>query len=88
MYRRLIAVAVSFAFLFSFMYMRIYVIMCNDDYKESGIAQGTCKLTVGNINGNIYDRNFQLLVNSDTKYYAAINPTCLLYTSPSPRDKA
>ena len=75
MYRRLIAVAVSFAFLFSFMYMRIYVIMCNDDYKESGIAQGTYKLTVGNINGNIYDRNFQLLVNSDTKYYAAVNPT-------------
>ena len=53
MYKRLIILAVTFAFMFSVLYMRIYVIVRNDDYIETGKNQGVYKLTVGNTNGNI-----------------------------------
>ena len=36
MYKRLIILAVTFAFMFSVLYMRIYVIVRNDDYIETG----------------------------------------------------
>lgn len=75
MYKRLIIMAVTFAFMFSVLYMRIYVIVRNDDYIETGKNQGVYKLTVGNTNGNIYDRNYNKLINNQTNYYAVINPT-------------
>ena len=75
MYKRLIILAVTFAFMFSVLYMRIYVIVRNDDYIETGKNQGVYKLTVGNTNGNIYDRNYNKLINNQTNYYAVINPT-------------
>ncbi|MGN1482071.1 peptidoglycan D,D-transpeptidase FtsI family protein [Porcipelethomonas sp.] len=75
MYKRLIILAVTFAFMFSILYMRIYVVVNNNDYLETGKNQGTYKLTVGNVNGNIYDRNYNKLVNNKTNFYAAINPT-------------
>ena len=77
MYKRLIILAVTFAFMFSVLYMRIYVIVRNDDYIETGKNQGVYKLTVGNTNGNIYDRNYNKLINNQTNYYAVINPTGL-----------
>lgn len=75
MQKRLIIMAVTFMFMFSVLYMRIYVIVRNNDYIETGKNQGIYKLTVGNINGNIYDSNFNKLVNNQVNYYAAINPT-------------
>lgn len=75
MHKRLIVMAVVFMCMFSVLYMRIYVIVRNNDYVETGKNQSICKLTVGNTNGNIYDRNFNKLVNNQTEFYAAVNPT-------------
>ncbi|MDE5648472.1 MAG: hypothetical protein K2I33_01005, partial [Oscillospiraceae bacterium] len=68
MQKRLIMLSVTFMFIFSILYMRIYVIVRNNDYIETGKNQGTYKLTVGNINGNIYDSNFNKLINNQVDY--------------------
>lgn len=75
MQRRITAVAVIFVVLFTILYMRIYVIVNDERYVRTGANQTVCTLNVGNINGNIYDRNFNKLVNNDIEFYAAVNPT-------------
>lgn len=75
MYKRLTALGCIFMFIFSLLYMRIYMIVGNSQYYAAGKSQGTYTLTVGHTFGNIYDKNFSLLVNDTTTYYAAINPT-------------
>ena len=75
MQKRITAVAIIFALLFAGLYMRIYVIINDGRYVETAANQAKCSLNVGNTNGNIYDRNFNKLVNNDTEFFAAINPT-------------
>ncbi|MGN0612316.1 MAG: peptidoglycan D,D-transpeptidase FtsI family protein [Porcipelethomonas sp.] len=75
MQKRLIGVAVTFAVLFSILYMRIYVIVCDEKYTQAAAGQSVCRVEVGSVDANIYDRNFLSFVNNDTAYYAAINPT-------------
>ncbi len=75
MERRMIIVAVIFALLFFILYTRIYIIVSDEKYLEASKNQSICKLTVGTTNANIYDRNFNKLVNNDSEMYAAINPT-------------
>ncbi|MCI7803851.1 MAG: penicillin-binding protein 2 [Oscillospiraceae bacterium] len=75
MYKRLTALGCVFMFLFAILYMRIYVIVSNPKYYAAAKEQGTYTLTVGHTCGNIYDRDYELLVNDTTAYYAAVNPT-------------
>ena len=75
MLKRLTVIAVIFAVMFSVLYMRIYVLVTNEKYSQAAAAQSACSLTVGNINANIYDRNFEKLTNTEYKYIAAVNPT-------------
>ena len=75
MLKRLTVIAVIFAVMFSALYMRIYVLVTNEKYSQAAAAQSACSLTVGNINANIYDRNFEKLTNTEYKYIAAVNPT-------------
>lgn len=75
MQKRLIILAISLVFVFSILLMRIYVIVQNDEYLETAKNQSSCKLNVGNVYGNIYDRNFNKLVNTKSRFYAAINPS-------------
>lgn len=75
MYKRLIALGCIFMFMFSILYMRIYVIVRNPKYYAAAKNQGTYTLTIGHTYGNIYDTNYELLVNNKIAYYAAVNPT-------------
>lgn len=75
MQKRITATAIVFLVLFAVLYMRIYVIVNDVKYTETAVNQARCSLNVGNTNGNIYDRNFNKLVNNDTEFVAVINPT-------------
>ncbi len=75
MQKRLTAIAIVFMLLFTMLYMRIYIIVNDQKYISAAADQTKCSLRVGNTNGNIYDRNFNKLVNNDTEFIAAINPT-------------
>ncbi|HHX56430.1 MAG TPA: hypothetical protein GX710_00265, partial [Clostridiales bacterium] len=75
MYKRLIALSIVFLALFSTLYMRTYVVMTTEEYKQAVRNQGTYTLNVGVTNGNIYDCNFKLLNNNTYEYLAAINPS-------------
>ncbi len=75
MQRKITAIAVIFSLLFTILFMRIYVIVNDTKYVEAAANQAKCNLSVGNVNGNIYDRNFNKLINNDTEFIAAINPT-------------
>lgn len=75
MYKRLTVLGCVFMFLFAILYMRIYVIVSNPKYYAAAKEQGTYTLTVGHTYGNIYDTDYDLLVNDTTAYYAAVNPT-------------
>ena len=75
MQKRIVGVAVMFAVLFTLLYMRIYLIMTDEKYLEASENQSYRTVTVGTVDGNIYDRNFLKLVNQEYKSYAVINPT-------------
>ncbi|NLK71133.1 MAG: penicillin-binding protein 2 [Clostridiales bacterium] len=75
MYKRLTILSIIFLALFSTLYMRTYVIMNTEEYKQAVRNQGKYTLNVGGVNGNIYDCNFKLLNNNTYEYLAAINPT-------------
>lgn len=75
MQKRIVGVAVMFAVLFTLLYMRIYIIMTDEKYLEASENQSYRTVTVGTVDGNIYDRNFLKLVNQEYKSYAVINPT-------------
>lgn len=49
--------------------------MKNGNYAETALHQSQITVTGGTSEGIIYDRNFQPLVNQESKYYAFINPT-------------
>ncbi len=75
MYRRITALGCVFLFAFSLLYMRIYAIVRNPDYHLAAVSQGKYTLKVGHTCANIYDRNYNKLVNDTTAFYAAVNPT-------------
>ncbi len=75
MYKRLTILGCTLMFIFSLLYMRLYMIVQNPQYYAAAKSQGTYTLTVGHTFGNIYDTNFDPLVNNTTAYYAVINPT-------------
>lgn len=75
MYKRLIALSIIFLSLFSTLYMRTFIVMSTDEYKQAVHNQGKYTLDVGVINGNIYDCNFKLLNNNYYEYLAAVNPS-------------
>lgn len=75
MYKRLTILSVVFMFMFSALYLRLFAIVENKKYITAGSGQGTYTIEAGRTNGNIYDRNFNKLVNRDYEYYAVVNPT-------------
>ncbi|MGN0621947.1 MAG: peptidoglycan D,D-transpeptidase FtsI family protein [Porcipelethomonas sp.] len=75
MLKRLTVLSVVFMFLFSALYLRLFAVVQNKEYISAGQQQGTYTVETGRTNGNIYDRNMNLLVNRDYEYYAVVNPT-------------
>lgn len=75
MQKRIIGVAVTFSLLFAILFTRIFVIMSDEKYLEVSKNQSVRKLEAITSDGNIYDRNFQKLVNNKNNFYAAVNPT-------------
>lgn len=75
MYRRITALGCIFMLAAFILYVRIYSIVRNPQYYSAAKNQGTYTITAGHIYRNIYDRNFSLLVNDTTTFYAAVNPT-------------
>ena len=75
MYKRMTILSVVFMLMFSTLYLRLFVIVQNEEYVSAGKKQGTYTINAGHTNGNIYDRNMNSLVNREYEYYAVINPT-------------
>ncbi len=75
MYKRITVLGCGVMFIFFLLMLKIYTIVMNPKYYTAAVEQGKYKLNVGYTYGNIYDRNFNLLVNDTTTYYAAVNPT-------------
>lgn len=75
MYKRITIVGCCAMFVFFLLILKIYTVVMNPQYYYAASEQGKYTLKVGHNYGNIYDRNFNLLVNDTTAYYAAINPT-------------
>lgn len=75
MQKRIILLGIIFSFLYFLLYIRIYIIVSDKKYIEAGKSQSICKLDVGTIDANIYDRNYLRLVNTESTLYASINPT-------------
>lgn len=75
MYKRLIALSLVFMVMFASLYMHIYVVMTDKGYTQTANNSNTYTITAGTVNGNIYDRNFNLLNNNSYEYIAAVNPT-------------
>lgn len=49
--------------------------MKNSVYLQTASCQNQLTVTAGSVEGTIYDRNLQPLVNQDSDYYAFVNPT-------------
>ncbi|MDE6087557.1 MAG: hypothetical protein K2G25_04155 [Oscillospiraceae bacterium] len=49
--------------------------MKNSAYLQTASHQNQLTVTAGSVEGTIYDRNLQPLVNQDSSYYAFVNPT-------------
>ncbi len=75
MQKRIIGVAVTFSLLFTILFTRIFVIVSDEKYLEVSKNQSVRTLEAVTSDGNIYDRNFQKLVNNKSSLYAAVNPT-------------
>lgn len=75
MYKRITILGCIFMFMTSLLYMRIYAIVRNPQYYAAAKSQGAYTVTAGCTFGNIYDREYRLLVNDTTVYYAAVNPS-------------
>lgn len=73
--KRLCALTVAFGVAVSVIYMHIFSVITNSEYKQTALNQGSYTLTAGSVNGNIYDCHMNLLVNSETQYICAVNPT-------------
>ena len=55
--------------------IRIYWIINDDNLSQVAQTQSSYKLDVAQTRGNIYDQNFELMVNDNEKYLAAISPS-------------
>lgn len=75
MVKRITKLTVFMVFLFALLYMRLFIIINNDEYTSAGKGQGSMSIKIDSADGNIYDRDFELLVNDTVKYTAIINPT-------------
>lgn len=75
MQRRLTALGCIFMFAAAVLYMRIYCIIGDAKYYSAAKAQGTYTITAGHTYKNIYDREYRLLVNDTSAFYAVIDPT-------------
>jgi cell division protein FtsI/penicillin-binding protein 2 len=75
MHKRITILGCAVMFIFFLLIVKIYTIAMNPEYYSTAVEQGSYTLKVGHTYGNIYDRNFNLLVNDTTAYYVAVNPT-------------
>ena len=72
--KRMIAVFALFCVLMSFLNVRVATLATSDDLKETALNQHSYTLTAGSARGQIYDRNFNSLVNTDLKTVSAVLP--------------
>ena len=74
MSKRMIAVFALFCVLMSFLNVRVATLATSADLKETALNQRSYTLTAGSARGQIYDRNFNSLVNTDLKTVSAVLP--------------
>ena len=73
MLKRFLSLYIFFIFSFMVLLGRIYYI-AQKDYTTVTARQSTRTVTVGEKRGEIYDRNFNRLINSETRLLAAVTP--------------
>ncbi len=75
MQKRITVLGCLFMFIAFVLFAKIFTIVKNPQYSSVSRAQGMYTLDTGTTLGNIYDRSFNLLVNEENRFFAAVNPS-------------
>lgn len=75
MVKRILICGITMMVLACILYTHILSISINTEYYQASEEQFYYTVDISTIFGNIYDSNYNLLVNNDTQYIAVINPT-------------
>ncbi|MCD7890840.1 MAG: hypothetical protein LUG26_03450 [Ruminococcus sp.] len=70
----IIILSVFFALFFIVVIGNYFTLAADSKYAETAALQSSLTITVESSDGNIYDRNMNLLVNTETKYIAVAVP--------------
>lgn len=74
MFRRMSIVFTVIILCFSVLFTRLLYLSTDNGMMAAAKSQGTATLTVAKERGNIYDRNYNNLVNEQNRYVASVNP--------------
>ena len=74
MFRRMSIVFTVIILCFSILFTRLLYLSTDNGMMAAAKSQGTATLTVAKERGNIYDRNYNNLVNEQNRYVASVNP--------------
>lgn len=70
----IIILSVFFALFFIVIIGNYFTLAADSKYAETAALQSSLTITIESSDGNIYDRNMNLLVNAETKYIAVAVP--------------
>ncbi|MCI7349500.1 MAG: hypothetical protein MSH60_01945 [Ruminococcus sp.] len=74
MLNRLLALVVAFALGFSLIYIKLALIITDEDMQKRTRSYNSCTIRTEKSYASVYDCNGQLLNNTEKKYYAVVNP--------------
>lgn len=74
MLNRLLALVVAFAVGFSLIYIKIALIITDEDMQKRTRSYNSCTIRTKSSYASVYDCSGQLLNNTEKKYYAVVNP--------------
>lgn len=74
MSKRMIAIFSIFCVLMSLLNVRVATLTASEELKETALNQRSYTLTVGKTRGQIYDRSFKSLVNTESTTVSAVLP--------------
>lgn len=73
----IITLAAVFSVIFIIIIGKYFTLAADPRYANAAVEQSSFTVSAGNSEGNIYDRNMKLLVNSETEYIAVAVPQAI-----------